>query len=148
MNHQEYKILLSGYLDGELTDQDKKIIEDHLKDCIECQEEFNNLKQTKEVLDKMTIQKPKDEVWKAYWSSVYNRLERKAGWIFFSIGLVVLFSIGIYELINQIFQDQSVSLIIKLGIMSVIVGGAILLISVIKEQLFTRKRQRYKEVEK
>ena len=96
----------------------------------------------------MTIQKPKDEVWKAYWSSVYNRLERKAGWIFFSIGLIVLFSLGIYELINQMFQDETTPLIIKLGIMSVMLGGAILLISVIKEQLFTRKRQRYKEIEK
>jgi len=148
MNHQDYKILLSGYLDGELSRGDQKRVKQHLSTCPECQKEYLELKKTKEVLDKMRIQKPKDEVWDTYWSSVYNRLERKAGWVFFSIGLIMLLSIGTYEFIHHLLKDHALSLGAKLGIFFAILGGVILLVSVIKEQLFTHKRQRYKEIEK
>ena len=40
MNHQEYKILLSGYLDGELDHKNQQIIQEHLNGCKECQEEL------------------------------------------------------------------------------------------------------------
>jgi hypothetical protein len=148
MKHREYTILLSGYLDGELDGRDRENLTRHLEQCALCRAELSKLKETKEVLENMTIQKPKDEVWNTYWSSVYNRLERRAGWIFFSLGMILLVSIGIFEFVNQILRDHTVSLVAKLGIFSAILGGVILLVSVIKEQVFTHKRQRYKEIEK
>jgi hypothetical protein len=148
MKHEEYRILLSGYLDGELNPDQLVKIEEHLKSCRDCQQEYKKMQKTQEVLNKMDIQKPRDEAWKAYWSSIYNQLERKTGWVFLSIGLIILLSFGIYEAFKDFFQDPSNPLILKAGAISLGLGGVILLISVIKEQVFSRKRERYKEIEK
>lgn len=148
MKHAEYSILLSGYLDGELNSDQNTLIKEHLKTCQECREEYKELKKTQEVLGTMNINKPKDEVWKAYWSSVYNRLERGVGWAFLSFGLIILFCFGIYESFKGFFQDPSISLLLKIGVVSLSLGGVVLLISVVKEQIFSRNRERYKEVEK
>lgn len=40
MNHEDIKILISAYIDGEVTAAEKDIVEDHLTACAECQKEF------------------------------------------------------------------------------------------------------------
>jgi len=83
-----------------------------------------------------------------YWTSVYNRLERGIGWILFSIGAIILLFFGGYKLVEGIIQDASVPLILKIGILSVLGGLVVLLVSLLREQLFVRKRERYREIEK
>ena len=39
-------------------------------------------------MSKVEHKKPPKEVWKFYWVSVYNRLERRIGWILLSIGAI------------------------------------------------------------
>ncbi|MCP2597300.1 hypothetical protein NLC93_05470, partial [Candidatus Aminicenantes bacterium AC-335-G13] len=101
-----------------------------------------------EVLKKMEFKKPSDEIWKTYWSSIYNRLERKIGWILFSIGAIILLFWGAYKLIEELIKDPTIPLILKIGILAFFAGAIILLVSILREQLFMRKRERYKEVEK
>ncbi|MCK4816385.1 hypothetical protein KA005_11510, partial [bacterium] len=86
--------------------------------------------------------------WKIYWTSVYNRLERRIGWILFSIGVMILLFFGGYKMVEEIIKDPSISFLLKAGILAVLGGVVVLLVSLIREQLFVRKRERYKEVEK
>ncbi len=43
-----------------------------------------------EVMSKIALKNPPKDVWKLYWASVYNRLERRIGWILFSIGAMII----------------------------------------------------------
>ncbi|NQT80534.1 MAG: zf-HC2 domain-containing protein [Candidatus Aminicenantes bacterium] len=148
MDHQQIKELISSYYDGELDEEQKKIIKKHLEDCPECQKEFEEMGKFEEVMSKMELKKPPKEAWKIYWTSVYNRLERRIGWILFSIGVMILLFFGGYKMVEEIIKDPSISFLLKAGILAVLGGVVVLLVSLIREQLFVRKRERYKEVEK
>jgi hypothetical protein len=148
MRHQKIKELISLYLEGELDIKEREIIEQHIKECEDCKKEFEELNKLEEVLKKMEFRKPSNEIWKIYWSSLYNRLERKIGWILFSIGAITLLFWGAYKLIEELLKDPNMPLILKIGILIFIAGAIILLVSILREQLFMRKRERYKEVEK
>lgn len=148
MTHGDIKKLVSLYLDGLLDDKQTELVENHLAECRECQREFKELNQLEEVLNQMTLKKPSKNIWEDYWSSVYNRLERKIGWIALAIGLIILIGIGAYPAIKNLFLNPETPLILKIGILIFGAGGIIVFISILREQLFFRKRERYKEVEK
>ncbi len=147
-DHQEMKELISSYIDGELNETQRKSVENHLKECPECQKEFEEMRRLEEVMGQMELKKPPRETWQVYWSSVYNRLERRIGWILFSVGAIILLFFGGYKAVEGIIQDQTTPLLLKVGILAAMAGLVVLLVSLLRERLFVRKRERYKEVEK
>ncbi len=148
MDHQKIKELISPYSEGELNEEEKKQVERHLKECSECQKEFEEMGKFEEVMGKMKLKNPPKEAWKMYWSSVYNRLERRIGWILFSIGAIIILFFGGYKLVESLIQALDIPIFFKIAILSVLGGLVILVVSLVREQLFVRKRERYKEVEK
>ena len=96
----------------------------------------------------MQLKKPRKEMWEVYWSTIYNRLERRIGWILLSIGGMILLFFGGYKAIEGIIQDPSIPILLKVGILTVLGGMVVLLVSLLREQIFVHKRERYKEVEK
>lgn len=148
MEHKKIKELISSFFDGELDNKEKKLAEEHLQECSECRKEFEGMKEFEEVMGKMEFKKPSKEVWEIYWASVYNRLERRIGWILLSIGVMILLFFGGYEAIKGIIQDPTTPLFLKVGILALLGGVVVLLVSLIRERIFVRKRERYKEVEK
>jgi hypothetical protein len=147
MDHDKIKKLISSYHDGELDDIQKKMVEDHIQECKECDREFEEMGKFEEVMGKMELKKAPKEMWQVYWASVYNRLERRIGWIFLSIGAMILLFFGGYKLVESILQDPSISWFLKAGILAFLAGMVILLVSLAREQFFVRKRERYKEIE-
>ena len=148
MDHQKIKELISSYIDGELDKEKIKLIEEHLSECSECQKEIDEMEKFEEVMNKMAFKKPPKEMWKVYWSSVYNRLERKIGWILVSIGAIILLFYGGYKLVEGLIQEPDIPWILKAGILAGIAGIAVMLVSLLREQLFVHRRERYKEIEK
>ncbi len=148
MDHQKIKELISSYHDKELDGKEKQMLEEHLEQCAECRKEFEELGKFEEVMGKMQLKKPQKEMWEVYWSAVYNRLERRFGWILLSIGGMILLFFGGYKAVEGIIQDPSTPLLLKIGILTALGGVVILLVSLLREQLFVHKRERYKEVEK
>lgn len=146
MTHEEIKIMIPAYLEGELDSENKKIIEKHLEECIECRQECAELGQLEEVLNKMEFKKPSKDIWDVYWSSVYNRLERKIGWILLSIGMIIMLFVGAYPAVKEFLGDPQTPLILKLGLLAFVGGGIIVFVSIFREQLFFRKKERYKDV--
>lgn len=148
MDHEKMKELISSFLDGELDENGKRSVEEHLEICPQCRKEFEELKKLEEVMDKMELKEPNKEVWQVYWTSIYNRLERRIGWILLSIGGIILLFFGGYKVVEGIITDSSTPLLMKAGILTLLGGVAVLLVSLLREQLFVRRRERYKEVEK
>jgi len=148
MDHKKIKELISSYFDSELDEEQKKLVNEHIRQCSECRKEFEEMRKFEEVMGKMELKQPSKEVWKVYWLSVYNRLERSIGWIFLSIGAMILLFFGGYKIVEGIIQDANTPLFLKIGILAFMAGIVVLLISLAREQLFVRKRERYKEIEK
>jgi predicted anti-sigma-YlaC factor YlaD len=148
MDHQKIKELISSYHENHLSEDQKKTIEEHVQQCEECRGELEEMGKFEEVMQKMKLKQPPKEMWQVYATSVYNRLERRIGWILFSIGAIIKLFFGGYKAIEGIIEDPTTPLILKIGILAVLGGVAILLVSVGRERIFVRKRERYKEVVK
>jgi predicted anti-sigma-YlaC factor YlaD len=148
MDHQKINELISSYHDGELSKKEEQMLEKHLRQCAECRREFEEMGKFEEVMGKMQMKKPRKEIWEVYWNMVYNRLERRIGWILLSIGGMILLFFGGYKAVEGIIQDTSTPLLLKVGILAALGGVVVLLVSLLREQLFVHKRERYKEVEK
>ncbi len=148
MEHTEIKQLIASYHEGMLDDSQKEQVEEHIRTCPECRQEFEEMKKFEEVMGKMAFKKPPKETWEGYWAGVYNRLERGIGWIFMSIGAMILLFFGGYKLVEGIVQDPEIPLLLKVGILAVLAGIVVLLVSFGRERIFVDKRERYKEVQK
>jgi len=148
MRHDEIKKLVTLYHDGELGEKDERIVEQHIQECQECRKEFEEIKKLEGVMDKMELKQPSKEAWEQYEKSVYNRLERKIGWIFLSVGAMILLFFGGYKLVEGLIKDPSCPVLLKVGILVGLGGVVILIVSLAREQLFSYKKERYKEIKK
>ena len=146
MTCPDYKGLMMGYLDNELDEQQKKMFTEHLDQCPECQKELAEFKDLKQLADEVALTEPTDELWQQYWKNIYNRFERTLGWIFLSIAAIYLLLYGCFMLIEEIIQDPTVADILKDGLVAIIIGFAILFVSVLRERLCLRKKDRYKDI--
>jgi predicted anti-sigma-YlaC factor YlaD len=148
MDHQKIKELISSYHENHLSEDERKMIEEHVEQCEECRRELEEMGRFEEVMQKMELKQPPKETWQVYWTSIYNRLERRIGWILLSIGAIIMLFFGGYKAIEGVIADPAIPFIVKAGILAAMGGLAILLISVGRERIFVRKRERYKEVVK
>jgi predicted anti-sigma-YlaC factor YlaD len=148
MKCEEIKPYLMSYLDGEIEPEKKTEIERHLTECENCRKEHQSFVKLKQETDKMRLADLSDELWNGYWKGVYRRVERGAGWIFLSIGAIILLSFGAYQFFKELLADPNISLIVKVGVSTGALGAIVLLVSIIRERLFQHKTERYKEVER
>ena len=91
MSEERLNILLMGYIDGELDDKERAEVESALQSNPELRAEHESMLELKELTAGFTVDQRTDAELDAYWSSVYNRLERHTGWALLLIGCAVLF---------------------------------------------------------
>jgi len=114
----------------------------------EIRREMNSLRSVKEVTMELEFKKPPEEMWARYWAGVYARLERGIAWLLISIGGAILLAAASYRVVEALLEDTAMPLVMKLGIVALVLGGAVLLVSVVREKWFLRKSDRYREVER
>ncbi|MFC1552209.1 anti-sigma factor family protein [Candidatus Latescibacterota bacterium] len=136
-DHNEIDVM--RYIDNEMTAGERAAFEDHLKTCVTCKNLLNELSSLKEVTDSMKIAELPETVWEKYWEGVYNQLERSIAWFLFILGTVIVYGYGIY----QVIIDFSIRNVVELGGMFMVLGFAVLLLSVLREKLTVNKADRY-----
>lgn len=139
--------LITAAVDGELAPGEEKELEQLLERFPELRKEFHEFKSLKEVTKSMKIKSPDPEFWQVYWQNVYNRIERGLAWFLFTIGAGILITYGLVEGLLEILRDPNLSVIVKIGIFSLVLGLVMLLLSVIREKHFRKQHERYKEVQ-
>jgi hypothetical protein len=128
------------------TEDEKREFAELMKADSALEEEYRSFKEIKEVTDTIMFKDLPDSYWEGYWHGIYNRLERGIGWIFLSIGAIILLAFGAYHVLIDFFMSETVSLLVKVGVAIGGLGLIFLLVSIIREVLFARKHERYKEV--
>ena len=140
--------LMMAALDGETTSEEWRELQGVLARDPEIRKEWERMSRVKEVTGAMAYRNPPKEVWGRYWTSVYNQLERGTGWILVSIGAIVLLGYGAWEGLQAMWVDDSIHLFVKIAVMALTLGLIVLLVSTIREKLFTRKHDPYKEIQR
>ena len=98
--------LLIGYVDGVLNNESKKLVENHLKDCVECQEKLKSIQEDISSGEK-NEQKEIDYLKKI-------RIKSRIKSIFLAIGIILVILIIVYlykfMIVNSIFNKADESL--------------------------------------
>ena len=137
---------MMAMLDGEISNGDKREFQQYLSTYPECQKEWNEYQKLKEITMQVKFKEPPEEIWDRYWLSVYNRIERGIGWIFVSIGAMIVLFYGGFKAVESLIVDPTIVFALKIGIIALLIGTVIVLVSVIREKFFTRKYDKYKEI--
>lgn len=145
---QRARRLMMAALDGEISPEERHELDRVLETHSEIREEWEQMNRVKEVTSAMAFREPPEEVWGEYWTSVYNRTERGIGWLLLSLGSIVLLGYGGWKWVQSIFQTEDLPLFLKVAILGVSFGLSVLVVSVIREKLFTKKHDPYKEVQR
>jgi len=143
---EDYKDLMMGYLDEELSAEQIRQFEEHLTACNQCTAQLQEFRQLKAITDQMTLIEPEDRLWQQYWDGIYNRVERGIGWTIFSVAAILLTIYGGFKAIEALITDPTVGLLLKVAMLALLVGLAILFVSVLRERIFFWTKDRYKDV--
>ena len=135
--------LLSGFLDGELTQQERQLVTLHCDECIECRENLANLRVLRERIGKANLSEVGEDKWRETMNDSTVQTARGIGWLLFIVGMLAIVGIGLFMLMF----DDSVSIGMKLIMIAIYGGLATLLYSVLRQRLIERKTDKYKDVE-
>ena len=135
-------------LDGEITPEERRELERLLESDPALKKEWDTMSRVKSIAKDVLYAEPPREIWDDYWNSVYNRTERGIGWIFASIGAIVIGCFGFYEFVRAFLQEADAPWLLKGGVLALGFGLVILAVSVIRERIFTHRRDPYKEVQR
>ncbi len=140
--------MIAGYVDGELSAAQRAEFEAAMTSDPDLKREVEEFRKLKEVTGMARYADLPEEVWETYWQSLYKKLERGFGWLFLSLGAMLLLGFGLYEFMSALLTDPSAPLWMKIGVSLVGVGAIILVVSFAREALFAFKRDRYAEVDR
>lgn len=137
--------LLSAYVDGELEGEDRARVEAHLAASAEARREVERLRAFNRATAGLRLREAPPEDWEAFWASAYNRSERSLGWVLLVVGVAVVGAWGLWQAGSAIVAAE-LPLPVKLALAAGAAGVTVLLFSVLRERLFTRKRTRYDDI--
>jgi len=100
MNHEEIKILISAYLDGEVTPSEKDIVEEHLRSCESCHKDFQMYRAMSSSLKKWTNESlsPDEEI------NVQKRFEQRRAPMFTKRRVAVFTSVLVAMIVGVMVQ--------------------------------------------
>lgn len=142
----EARVLLMGYLDGELEPAEAAQLEDHLAVCVRCRREEAAFRKLGEVTEEMASEEIPSLDIDAAWATIYRRLERSVGWILLSVGLILLTGWGAWELLDEFLLNPDEPVVVRLGVGAAIGGVIVLLMSIGREVLTKYRSERYRGV--
>ena len=135
--------LLTGYLDGVLTQADDQRVRLHLEGCAECRRLIDEMRETREATMTTRFELPTDDQWNEAPRGLASRLSFGLGWL-----LLLVWAIGILGLVIGHLWSESLSLTEKLIIFGGLSGGALLLLSVLIDRLKIMGRDPYRRVQR
>lgn len=133
--------LLSGYLDGELAQAETQLVEVHLASCPACREEADRLARLREATMGTKFVEPTEREWDEHARGIFSSGSRALGWVMVVIWSVVLTGYGLYA-----FAVSDEGWFFKTMVFGLILGFALLFISVLADRIRARKTDRYKRI--
>jgi len=135
--------LVSGYIDGELTQQQRQRVEIHCGNCAACRQELEELKQLRNDVGKSRLSQYGEDKWRESMNDTTTKVTRGLGWLLLIGGALAVGGIILHGFIT----DPTLELYMKVIIGAIYGGLVVLFISVLRQRLIERKTDKYKDVE-
>lgn len=137
--------LMMAAVDGEISPPDRRELDQLILEQPDLAVEWQRFVRLKEVTAGMSLRTPPEETWDRYWASTYRRTERAVGWILLSAGAVVLAAYWLWHVVEGLLADTDTPVALRAAIVAVGLGLVILAVGVIREKLFTARRDPYQK---
>ena len=134
---------LSGYLDGELTQQERQQVDLHLADCESCMGMLRELEELRGRMGRSALSRKYEDHWRENMDDTGVQLSRGIGWLLLIGAILVIATIVVF----QFLTDPGISGFMKFIISAFYLGWAALFVSVLRQRLIERKTDKYKDVE-
>ncbi len=144
INCEPFKGLLVGLLDGELTADEARQINEHITRCAACRAEYEQLRETTGKLAAISFHEPDNMVLAQMWKSPFSRLARNTSLVLIIGGYAGLVGYGLFELLTSGTKELPA----KLGLAAIVLGFLILLVQLIRERVRTFQTDPYKDIER
>ena len=137
--------LMMAAFDGEISAAEQRELDALIAGRPDIAHEWQRFTRLKEVTAGMSLRRPPEETWDRYWHSTYRRAERGLGWLLVSIGAIILGGYGAWHAVEVFFDASSEPLGIRIAIAALTIGLVILAVSVVREKIFTNRRDPYQK---
>jgi hypothetical protein len=149
MEDEEIQQLMMKVVDRVASPEEEQALAEAIGADERWKTELRAFKKIKEVTENMQFKELPDSYWSGYWQDIYRRTERAFAWILMSIGLIIALGFVAYVGLSAWYSDPEVSMTLKIGVSAAVLGGIIMIVSIVRERIFARKHERYeKEVER
>jgi Flp pilus assembly protein TadB len=135
--------LLSGFVDGELTQQERQRVTLHCDQCGDCRESLAGLRALRGRIGKSRLSEVGEDQWRETMNETTVQTTRGIGWLLFIAGILAAAGVGLYGFI----VEPGMPIWMKLILVAIYAGLALLLVSVLRQRLIERKTDKYKDVE-
>ena len=135
--------LLSGHIDGELTQGARQRVDVHVDGCARCAARLDELKAVRASVGALPIGELDQETWRKMMNDATARTTRGIGWLLLIGGGIAVLGFAIYEFLLA----ETDAPLLKWGLIAFYVGLGVLLLAVIRQRMLARKTDRYKDVE-
>lgn len=142
-SHAVDETMLSGYLDGELTQAAAQKVRLHLEDCAECRRLYEEIETMRDATRTTPFVGPPDDLWDERPRGTLSRIARNVGWFLFGAGAMA----ALVMMLREIAVEEGDWLGLLL-FFSVFGGMALVFLSVLIDRLKTRTTDKYREVKK
>lgn len=142
MKCERIEVRLSGYLDRELTQQQRQSVEVHLRDCGRCREVLDQLKAAKKAAQQLDVEQLEDREWSPLHENLLEKTGRRLGWGLLLFWIAASGAYGLW----QLAVSPSETLAPKIVLFTLILGLGLLFLSVLSQRLRESRRDRYKGV--
>ena len=136
--------LLSGLIDGELTQQERQRVRLHCETCGQCRRELTELEALRKRVGESRLSEVSHDIWREKMNDTTVKATRGIGWLLLIAGVLIAAGLALYEFVLEIGSIPPTVLMIIGGVY----GGLILLFfSVLRQRLIERKTDKYDDVE-
>jgi predicted anti-sigma-YlaC factor YlaD len=135
--------LISGYLDGELVQQDDQRVRLHLEGCAECRAIADGMRKVKEATMTSEFQIPEDTQWDEKPRGSISAFVSRFGWTIAIVWVVAIVGYGIWQVATD--AENLLEAVLVFGLWA---GFGLVFLSVLIDRLKTFKTDPYRRIEK
>jgi len=135
--------LLSGFLDGELTQQDHQRVRLHCEACDDCRTALEEFRAMRERVGQARLSELDQDVWRETMDDTTVKASRGIGWLLLIGGGLLGAGFVVYNFLT----GPQLSVFEKTVIGGIYGGLLLLFVSVLRQRLIERKTDKYKDVE-
>ena len=142
--HEVDEALLSGYVDGELTQGDEQRVRVHLAKCAACKLTTEELLELRKATMNTNFQVPKDTQWDETPRGGLSRFFHNFGWLIAGVWLIAMVAYAAWQITTD---SESIQLESVLGF-GVLLALGMIIVSALIDRLKISKTDPYRKVQK